>query len=100
MPMISKYARPLATTPTMPSTIATITSSRKRAIVGSSAQLGGSAAGQPPFTGGTRLVCQAVVLKMASSPAAGSSLSVPIEEASFTCFLPQATLRYPGSTGN
>jgi hypothetical protein len=25
--------------------------------------LGGSAAGQPPFTTGTRLVCQAVVLK-------------------------------------
>jgi hypothetical protein len=32
MPMNNKYSRPLATTPTMPSTIATITSSRKRAI--------------------------------------------------------------------
>jgi hypothetical protein len=56
--MNSKYSRPLATTPTMPSTIATITSSRKRASIRSSAQLGGSAAGQPPFTTGTRLVCQ------------------------------------------
>jgi hypothetical protein len=42
MPMNSKYSRPLATTPTMPSTIATITSSRRRAIIRSSAQLGGS----------------------------------------------------------
>jgi hypothetical protein len=42
MPMNSKYSRPLAATPTMPSTIATITSSRKRAIIRSSAQLGGS----------------------------------------------------------
>jgi serine/threonine protein kinase len=33
MPMISRYSRPLATTPTMPSTIATIISSRNRAII-------------------------------------------------------------------
>src|ERR1051326_609193 len=63
MPMNSRYSRPFATTPTIPSTIATITSSRNRAIIRSSAQLGGSAAGPPPLTAGARLVCQAVVLK-------------------------------------
>src|ERR1700722_14581713 len=62
-PMISRYSRPFATTPTMPSTIATIISSRKRAIMSFSAQSGGSAAGQPPLTAGSRLVRQEVVLE-------------------------------------
>src|SRR6266516_2423012 len=47
MPMNSKYRRPFATTPTIPSTIATITSSRNKAIIGSSAPFACSAAGQP-----------------------------------------------------
>src|SRR5271169_6164898 len=62
MPVNSRYNRPFTTTPTMPSAIATITSSRKT-IIRSSAQLSCSAAGQPPLTASARLVCQAVVLK-------------------------------------
>jgi hypothetical protein len=38
MPMISRYSRPLTATPTMPSAIATITRSRAKAIIRSSAQ--------------------------------------------------------------
>src|ERR1700691_1419710 len=63
MPMNSRYSRPFATTPTIPSAIATITSSRNRAIIGSSAQLYGSTAGQPPLASAARLVGQAVVLE-------------------------------------
>src|SRR6266581_679471 len=63
MPMISRYSRPFATTPTMPSTIAAIISSRKRAIIRFSAQSDGSAAGQPPLTATAWLVGQAVVLE-------------------------------------
>ncbi len=55
--------RPFTTTPTIPSTIATITSSRKKASIRSSAQSGRSAAGQPPLTAAARLICQAIVLK-------------------------------------
>src|SRR6476659_9715181 len=63
MPMISKYSRPLTTTPTMPSAIATITRNRKKAIIRSSAQLLRLAPAQPPLAGGARLVGQAVVLE-------------------------------------
>src|SRR5512132_1371083 len=63
MPMNSRYSRPFPATPTIPSTIATITSSRNRAIIRSSAQSGCSAAGQPPLTAGAGLVGQAVVLE-------------------------------------
>jgi hypothetical protein len=58
-----QVSRPFAATPTIPSTIAAITSSRNRAIIGSSAQPAGSAAGQPPLTAAARLVGQAVVLE-------------------------------------
>lgn len=40
IPMSSRYIRPWTTTPKMPSTIAAMTSSRNRAIMGSSLQLG------------------------------------------------------------
>src|SRR4029077_6958335 len=63
MPMISKYSRPLATTPTMPSPMATITRSGNKAAIGCSAQSYWSAAGQLPFTAGAWLICQAVVLE-------------------------------------
>src|SRR5689334_19148390 len=63
IPMNSRYSRPFAATPTIPSTIATITSSRKKAIIQSSAPFGCSAAGQPPLTASTWLVGEAVVLK-------------------------------------
>src|SRR5271170_488778 len=63
MPMISRYSRPLATTPTIPSAIAAITSSKKRAIMPSSVSFGRSAAGQQPFAVSARLVRQAVVLE-------------------------------------
>src|SRR5690348_7736846 len=63
MPMNSKYSRPLPTTPTRPSTIATITRNRKRASIQRSAQSYWSAAGQLPFTAGACLIDQAVVLE-------------------------------------
>src|SRR5205823_5786338 len=63
MPMNSKNSRPLPTTPTRPSTIATITRSRKKASIGCSAQSYWSAAGQLPFTAGAWLICQAVMLE-------------------------------------
>jgi hypothetical protein len=47
-PIISRYSRPLTITPKMPSTTAAITSSRNRAITGTSIPLGPSAAGQQP----------------------------------------------------
>jgi short-subunit dehydrogenase len=61
MPMISRYSRPFATTPTMPSTMATITSSRNSAIIGSSPLSGCSPASQAPFATGACLVLHAVV---------------------------------------
>jgi hypothetical protein len=61
MPMITRYSRPF--TPTIPRTIAAITGSRKRAILGSSAQSGGSTAGQPPLAASVGLVGQTVVLE-------------------------------------
>src|SRR6266568_791013 len=62
MPITNRYNRPFATTPTMPSTIATITNSKNRAIIRPSAQ-SRSAAGQPPLPAAPRLVGQAIVLK-------------------------------------
>src|SRR5689334_1616801 len=87
MPMNSRYSRPFATTPTIPSTIATITSSRKKAIIESSAPFGCSAAGQLPLTTSTRLVCEAVVLidrlfvahrQLAIGPDRGRVLDLPL----------------------
>ena len=62
IPVNSRYNRPFTTTPTMPSAIATITSSRKT-IIRSSPRLSRSAAGQPPLTASARLVGQAIVAK-------------------------------------
>src|SRR5580692_12907610 len=60
IPMISRYSRPVAATPTMPSAIAAMTSSRNRAIM-TSPSGAGSAAGQAPLAAGACLVGQAVM---------------------------------------
>ena len=86
-----QYSRPFATTPTIPSTIATITSSRKRAIIRFSTPSGRSAAGWAPLSAGARLLC----VKIASSSPAGSSPSVPTDGAPLHLFLVIGDLEVP-----
>jgi hypothetical protein len=63
MPVNSRYSRPFTTTPTIPSAIATITSSRKKTSIRFSAQLSCPAADRPPLTASARLASDPVVLK-------------------------------------
>ena len=63
MPVNSRYKRPFTTMPKIPSAIATITSSRKKTSIRSSAQLSCPAAGQPPLTASARLMSDPVAVK-------------------------------------
>src|SRR5690242_6560277 len=99
MPMISKYSRPLTTTPTMPSAIATITRNRKKAIIRSSAQLLRLAAAQPPLAGGARLVGQAVVREDGLFPG-GGQLAVGVDRGGVLhLLLVVGDLEVPGAHG-
>jgi hypothetical protein len=59
----SRYNRPFTTMLKILSAIATITSSRKKTSIRSSAQLNSSAAGQPPLTASARLASDPVGIK-------------------------------------